>query len=273
LEETPEAYISRLTEVFTEVYRVLKPTGTLWIVIGDSYAGSHRGWGDNKRNSKIQSQASYTNIPNAYTGNGIKRKDLIGIPWMLAFSLRSAGWYLRQDIIWHKPNPMPESVQDRCIKSHEYIFLLSKSPRYYFDHKAIQELAKYDGRKDTRIEGSHKYSQEVTGLTPQTFAARGHECWNKNENGDYMRNKRDVWSVCTKPEKEAHFAVYPQELIVDCIKAGCPKSGIVLDPFMGSGTTAVVSRKLDRNYIGIELNPEYIEISSRKIRKELGLFV
>jgi DNA modification methylase len=244
LEKTPEAYISKLVEVFTEVYRILKPTGTLWLNIGDLY------WGGK---STIQS----TGRKREY----IKTKDLIGIPWMLAFELRRAGFYLRQDIIWHKPNPMPESVKDRCTKSHEYIFLLTKSANYYFDHESILEPAAYDGRKDMAFKGSNKYAK---GLSPSHHGS---------SIPTYpVRNKRDVWSVCTKAEKESHFAVFPETLIVDCIKAGCPEDGIVLDPFIGSGTTAVVARKLNRNYIGFELNPKYIEISNRKIYNETGMF-
>ena len=262
LEKTPEEYIAVMTGIFMEVYRVLTPDGTLWLNIGDSYGGSYRGWGDNKRNSKCQRFASYANIPNAYTGNGIKPKDLIGIPWMLAFALRNAGWYLRQDIIWHKLNPMPESVQDRCTKSHEYIFLFSKSAKYYFDNEAILEPAKYDGRKDTFYKGGDKDMNRTA-----------HERWANKIDGLPARNKRDVWSVCTKSEKESHFAVFPDTLIADCIRAGCPENGIVLDPFMGSGTTAVVARKLNRNYIGFELNPDYVRIANRKLNRELGIFV
>lgn len=250
LEDAPEEYISRLVSVFREVRRILHPNGTLWLNIGDSYAGSNSGRGD------------------------CKPKDLIGIPWMLAFALRADGWYLRQDIIWAKPNPMPESVTDRCTKSHEYIFLLSKSKNYYFNHKAILEPAAYDGRKDTRVKGSHKYSQEGnTGIAPQTFAARGHDKWPLSKNGDFLRNKRDIWSVATKPYRGAHFATFPQELIVDCIKAGCPEAGIVLDPFFGSGTTGIVARKLEKNFIGIELNRKYIKIAEGRLRKEVGLFL
>lgn len=174
LEENPEEFIENLVNVFREVKRVLKKEGTLWVNIGDSYAVE-------KKTNPI----------------GIKPKDLIGIPWMLAFALRSDGWILRQDIIWSKPNPMPESVTDRCTKSHEYIFLLSKNKKYYYDYEQIMEKANYDGRKDTRSKGSHKYSQDVTGLRPQTFAARGHERWIKI-GGEYMKNKRSVWSVSTK---------------------------------------------------------------------------
>jgi len=271
LEESPDAYITKLVDVFTEVQRILKPEGTLWLNIGDSYAGSGRGKGDvNKKG--IQQKASFTgDFLKPYRLNGYKNKDLIGIPWMLAFALRTNGWYLRQDIIWHKPNPMPESVTDRCTKAHEYIFLLTKSKRYYFNSRAITELAAYDGRTSNVRKGSPKYAHEgATGLGTQTLAIRKSERWRQNEAGDYIRNKRSVWTIPTQPEKEAHFACFPQKLIVDCIKAGSPEGGIVLDPFMGSGTTAVVARKLNRNYVGFELNPEYVEIAGRKLKRELG---
>ncbi|MDR1981509.1 MAG: site-specific DNA-methyltransferase [Tannerellaceae bacterium] len=290
LEDTPEAYIQRLVEVFTEVYRVLKPEGTLWLNIGDSYWGG-KGYSGSSAGiyqyERRKEGKSITRECSNFGGKGtirptdrkheyIKPKDLIGIPWMLAFALRNAGWYLRQDIIWNKPNPMPESVKDRCTKSHEYIFLLAKSSHYYFDHEAILEPASYDGRKDTIMKGSNKYLKESTGLNQQIFAARGHERWPNKINGSDMqtypaRNKRDVWTVQTKPYKDAHFATYPPNLIVDCINAGCPENGIVLDPFMGSGTTAIVARKLNRHYIGFELNPDYIEIADKRIR-ELGFF-
>jgi hypothetical protein len=205
--------------------------------------------------------------------SGLKAKDLIGIPWMLAFALRADGWYLRQDIIWHKPNPMPESVKDRCTKAHEYVFLFTKSAKYYFDNRAIMQLAAYDGRASNIRKGSPKYAHEsATGLGVQTFAIRERERWKCDENGNFMRNKRSVWTVTTQPEKEAHYACFPQNLIIDCIKAGCPEGGIVLDPFMGSGTTAVVARKLNRNYVGFELNPDYIEIAEKKLKRELGVF-
>ena len=238
LEDSPKKYIERLSEVFMEVHRVLKPEGTLWVNIGDSY----NGYKGNASNDNFETEyAGHRNQPARTSRFGleaknIKAKDLIGIPWMLAFSLRNAGWYLRQDIIWHKPNPMPESVKDRCTKSHEYIFLLSKSSNYYFDYEAIQEGS---------IDNIGK------------------------------RNKRDVWSVSIKPFKEAHFATYPQELIAPCILAGCPQKGVVLDPFMGSGTTGIVANKLCRHYIGIELNPEYVEMAERRIgleKSQLKLF-
>ena len=255
LEKSPEEYIDRLTEVFTEVFRVLKPEGTLWLNLGDSY--------DNA-------------------------KSLIGIPWMAAFALRDRiGFRLRNDIIWHKLNPQPESIKDRCTKAHEYIFLMSKQEKYFFDHEAIQEIATgYDGRKDTIMHGSKKYNMPIMPSgNRQTMATHGHQRWrfkNLQDDGQQpnsmhirraaglpdqqypVRNKRDVWSVATKPEKAAHFAVYPEELIRPCILAGCPKGGLVLDPFMGSGTTARVARKYNRNFIGYELNPEYIKIINQK---------
>lgn len=286
LEETPEKYIERLTEVFMEVYRVLKPEGTLWLNIGDSYAGncsvvSTGRCGMGKPRERIDHRVF----------DGIKPKDLIGIPWSLAFSLRNAGWYLRQDIIWHKPNPMPESVTDRCTKSHEYIFLMSKSQKYYFDHEAIQEPAVTQGDIGSIKFGGTKYGDNDDSHF-QTYS--GKEWKPKTKNCQYdghrpnsmhirrkmglqdevytVRNKRDVWSINVKPCKEAHFATYPEELVAPCVLAGSPKGGIVLDPFMGSGTTAIVARCLERNYIGIELNPEYVHMAERRIFDRLGLF-
>ena len=300
LEETPEAYVQKLVDVFHEVKRILKPDGTLWVNIGDSYAaqrgGSHQpaetlgggkhGYMDDGAITNRGRGEGYNPTRNA-SAIGVKHKDLIGIPWMLAFALRNDGWYLRQDIIWHKPNPMPESVKDRCTKSHEYIFLLSKSPHYYFDYEAIQEEATgYDGRKDTMLKGSKKYTQEcMPGMQKQEMASRAHERWkfkNLQDKGQTtqtmherraegkqdilypVRNKRDVWRVPTKPNKEAHFATYPEELIKPCILAGSRIDGIVLDPFFGSGTTGRVALSLNRNYIGIELNPEYIKIAEKR---------
>ena len=306
LEETPEKYIERLTEVFMEVHRVLKPNGTLWLNIGDSYWGG--GWRNasfNEHSGSIQKGSIGTHcgesMPACKGNAGIyKPKDLIGIPWMLAFSLRNAGWYLRQDIIWYKPNPMPESVKDRCNKAHEYIFLMSKSQKYYFDHEAIQEEATgYDGRKDTMMKGSKKYDTQIMpNQSVQSMAKNGHERWKfKSNNCQYdgqrpnsmhlkrefgmtdevypVRNKRDVWSINVKPCKEAHFATYPPKLVSNCILAGCPEGGVVLDPFMGSGTTGIVANKLGRHYVGIELNPEYVEMTERRIgleKSQLKLF-
>ena len=243
LEDTPQEYIERLTDVFMEVFRVMKPEGTLWLNIGDSYATHASASSSYAHNFKSSDVAAKNGIgtmkkPTAKK-MGMKEKDLIGIPWMLAFSLRNAGWYLRQDIIWHKPNPMPDPIKDRCASAHEYMFLLSKSKSYYFDYEAIQEQS----------------------TTP-------------DENGQLTgkRNKRDVWSVNTKPDLNAHFAVYPEELIRPCILAGCPKGGVVLDPFMGSGTTGRCAHRWGRHYIGFELNPEYIDIIRRKTNVEVDMF-
>lgn len=264
LEETPEQYVEKLTEVFHEVKRILKPSGTLWLNIGDSYWGSgSRGFdftGKWTEASEIQSNSkgteNLTNLPKLIGDGGVyKDKDLIGIPWMLAFSLRADGWYLRQDIIWHKPNPMPESVADRCTKAHEYIFLLSKSKRYFFDHKAIQE----ESVTEPTIRDKHAEGYQADYANGDRFSP-GARVY--GENG--KRNKRDVWSVPLSPIKEAHFATFPERLIEPCILAGCPVGGTVLDPFFGSGTTGVVATKLNRDYIGIELNPDYINIINKR---------
>ena len=264
LERSPEEYVDKLMEVFTECRRVLRSDGTLRLNIGDSYAGSNKGKGK-KVHTGVQPDASNIgDIITTFNIKGYKNKDIIGIPWLLAFALRDSGWYLRQDIIWHKPNPMPESVEDRCTKAHEYIFLLSKSPKYYFDYRAIMEPANYDGRKKMIREGSKRLSLgEKACLGVQTIC-KGGERW-KLTNGKYMRRKRDVWSVPTRPLKEAHFAAYPPDLIKPCVLAGCPVGGVVLDPFMGAGTTAMVARELGRHYVGVELNPEYIGIAEKRL--------
>lgn len=281
LENTPEEYIAKMTEVFMEVYRVLKPEGTLWLNIGDSYNSAPKG---NKTESGLQtrnyginddSKGRY-NKHKSMIQSGIKNKDLIGIPWMLAFSLRSAGWYLRQDIIWAKGNPMPESVTDRCTKSHEYIFLLSKSQKYYFDHEAIQEPAVSSDDLKRRIKNG--VEEWKTDKAKDTYAVSGtgrsrEELYTINSSGEYVRNKRDVWQVNVKPCKEAHFATYPPDLVRPCILAGCPEGGVVLDPFMGSGTTALVAKGIGRDYIGIELNPEYKAIAERRLFDKFGLFL
>jgi DNA modification methylase len=225
---------------------------------------------------------------------GLKPKDLIGIPWMVAFALRSAGYYLRQDIIWSKPNPMPESVTDRCTKAHEYIFLMSKSQKYYYDHEAIKtEISDTTIKRlmqDTRWqEGSDRVPGKTNGKMKAVGDLRkGYEHRGSGDkklgshSGNYaadgsiigggMANKKSVWTVTTKPFSEAHFATFPEDLIVDCIKAGCPEGGLILDPFMGAGTTALVARKLNRNYIGFELNPDYIKIANKRLNDELGMF-
>lgn len=255
LEKTPEEYVSKMVEVFREVKRVLRDDGTLWLNLGDSYAGNCSRTSTGRAGLGNPREGVFTK-----KGEGIKPKDLVGIPWMVSFALRADGWYLRQDIIWHKPNPLPESVKDRCTKAHEYIFLLSKNRKYYFDNEAIKEDAKPESEKrykSTFYTGKKEISGQ--GRPGNASNTPGYKKWTGK------RNKRSVWTVTTKPFKEAHFAVFPEDLIEPCILAGCPEGGIVLDPFMGSGTTAVVALKHNRNYIGIELNPEYIKIAEKRV--------
>ncbi len=356
LEETPEEFINKLADVFDQIHRVLKPDGNLWLNIGDSYASApkNRTVEHATKSSSLtgghNTQISALKQPNKIT-SGLKQKDLIGIPWMLAFELRKRGWYLRQDIIWHKPNPMPESVTDRCTKSHEYIFLLTKSPKYYFDNEAIKVNAlnpEDDIRRITKQKKTNKSSSTgmKNGIRQKNLEEKGqqnhsfHESRSEGkewENETGKANKKSVWTVTTKPYTGAHFATFPQDLIMDCIKAGsceygcCSNCGspyeritekkyikhenwfgdkqkvrnsrgtagnsynelvgtetkgwqatcdcnadikpsVVLDPFMGAGTTAVVAAKLSRNYIGFELNPDYTEIARHRLATELGLF-
>lgn len=269
LEETPEEYIDKLVDVFREAKRVLKDNGTLWLNIADSYWGSgSRGFDFTElplEHSQIQKGSKGTMnlsaLPKLVGDNGVyKNKDMIGIPWMLAFALRADGWYLRQDIIWSKPNPMPESVTDRCTKSHEYIFLFSKKKQYYFDYKAIQEDCVSDVKEDANIKfGGTKYGDNDD-KHYQTYSGNIYKPTEK-------RNKRDVWNISVKSVKEAHFATYPEELVENCVAAGCPKDGTVLDPFLGSGTTGLVAHNMGRHFVGIELNPEYVEIAKRRISK------
>lgn len=277
LEKTPDEYVANMVEVFREVRRVLKPDGTLWLNLGDSYAGSGKGRNkDGTHPSRSDKQATNTgsvagNLSKAQAPH-LKSKDLIGIPWRVAFALQADGWYLRQDIIWAKPNPMPESVRDRCTKAHEYIFLMSKSDRYFFDSDAIKEPAKYglpnapNSIKSPYGQGySRRASKDVyTGkayATPQS-APRG----SRKNFGDYdKRNKRSVWTVTTKPYKGAHFATFPIDLIEPCILAGAPTGALVLDPFAGAGTVGVACKKHGREFIGIELNPKYREMAIERI--------
>lgn len=288
LEETPEEYIRKLTEVFMEVYRVLKPEGTLWLNIGDSYNGNKRGNTEHNKHKRVAEVSDFQKK----LWNGAKPKDLIGIPWALAFSLRNAGWYLRQDIIWAKGNPMPEPAKDRCVKSHEYVFLMSKSQKYYFDYEAISEPCADQTRTNyqsgSRSNGLNKdRNDNDLGERSKTWKPRTKNCQYDGQQPNSMhlrreqglpdkeyvvRNKRDVWSVNVKPDSVAHFATYPEELIAPCILAGCPSGGIVLDPFMGSGTTARVARKLNRHFVGFELNPEYCKIIERKTQVMGDLF-
>jgi DNA modification methylase len=264
LEKSPKTYIKRLVEVFSEAKRVLKNSGTFWLNIGDCYAGSQKGKGKKRRTGFQPTASDIGGIITTYNLAGYKNKDLIGIPWTLAFALRNSGWYLRQDIIWAKPNAMPESVKDRLTKSHEHIFLFAKSPKYYFDYQAIMENSKYDNRKNIVRSESKKYLPNSTGLSVQGLQKGGYR-WQPTD-GQFRRRKRDVWFVPTKPLNEAHFAAYPPDLIKPCILAGCPPGGVVLDMFMGAGTTALVAKKLGRHYTGIELNAEYVRMAEGRGR-------
>jgi len=267
LEETPEIYVEKLVAVFREVKRALKNDGIVFLNLGDSYNGSG-GPGsqyDNKAANGYKGEFQKFKNPNRKIDN-LKPKDLIGIPWMVAFALRADGWWLRQDIIWAKPNPMPESVTDRCTKSHEYIFLLTKSARYYYDAGAIAELANYDGRRDEIMKGSEKYKNGfVPNQSMQTFHARGHRRWNKNNVGERIRNRRDVWTMNTAPYKGAHFATFPPELPRLCILAGSRLGDVVLDPFCGSGTTLAVAKELGRHWIGVDISEKYCELSRKRV--------
>jgi DNA modification methylase len=259
LEETPDEYIKAMVEVFRCVWDVLEDDGTLWLNIGDSYCNSNgfaRASPEYQREGRNNMPANDRKLDKLHE-TGLKTKDLIGIPWMLAFALRTDGWYLRQDIIWHKPNPMPESVQDRCTKAHEYIFLLSKSQKYYYDADAIKDdsinTAEEQEAKRNKID--HKGQRDNGDMRHTTSGFTKTGIYEK-------RNKRSVWTVTTKPYAGAHFAVFPSDLIEPCILAGAPVGGIVLDPFMGSGTTAQVAQNLGRQYIGCELNPAYMELQN-----------
>jgi len=317
LEQTPDAYVAELVAVFREVRRVLRDDGTLWLNLGDSYAaqrggtcmpaetlaGGVSGTGDEKsyrgrpggaKAHEVNRHTQYMPARNA-SSIGLKHKDLIGIPWRVAFALQADGWYLRQDIIWHKPNPMPESVKDRCTKAHEYVFLLSKSPRYYFDAEAIAEPVTQSTIErlsqpnlenqigSARVPGKTNGNMKAVGRGGKNaFRGQGHMRDGKNgpANRDARdmknvgmgdtRNKRSVWTVCTQPYKGAHFATFPPKLISPMILAGCPVGGTVLDPFGGSGTTGEVAEALGRNSILIELNPAYIELQKQRTA-QMGL--
>lgn len=266
LESTPQEFVENLCQVFDEVRRVLADDGTLWVNLGDSYfphsgsRGNKTPAGDTLRGRDNE----YQPAPKLSPGDAnLKQKDLVGVPWRFAFAMQDRGWYLRQDIIWAKPNPMPESVTDRCTKAHEYIFLLTKNPRYYFDNEAIKEPAIWSDDK-RKGNGRHTYDgkrSENDGLIQQSFVTIND-----------TKNKRSVWTVNTKGYKEAHFAVYPTELIEPCVKAGSAVGDTVLDPFSGSGTTGEVALKLGRNYVGCELNPDYAKLSENRITEALGMF-
>ncbi len=255
LEQTPNEYVQKLVNVFREVKRVLRDDGTLWLNLGDSYAGSGNGSSDyredgasiSKNDNKYGNHKPLSNVP---------AKNLLGIPWRVAFALQADGWYLRSDIIWAKPNPMPESVKDRCTKSHEYIFLLSKNARYYYDSESIKENGVYPkGTKGAKGSAERSSTDKVNSRPPEYKIYDG------------KRNKRDVWTVTTKPYKGAHYATFPPDLIEPCILAGCPEGGIVLDPFAGSGTTVMVANRNNRKGIGLDLSWKYL-IDNAKVRIE-----
>jgi site-specific DNA-methyltransferase (adenine-specific) len=282
LEGTPEQYVARMVEVFRDVRRVLRDDGTLWLNLGDSYCGGGgyapdapcnqrradgESWGAMNAFSVREGQARKKSRP-GYTPPGLKAKDLVGIPWRVAFALQADGWWLRQDIIWHKPNPMPESVRDRCTKAHEYVFLLTKSERYCYDAEAIHEKSVDKESLNGRRPRKHHALAESD---PTGFGATrlGFLNGRSNQAGTTYptRNRRSVWTVTTKPYSGAHFATMPPDLVEPCILAGCPDGGTVLDPFAGSGTTLAVAAKLGRNAIGCELNPDYIQLAEQRIKE------
>lgn len=302
LESTPEEYIAKMVLVFREIRRVLRNDGTLWLNIGDTYYGGKGANGASRTgmdgHEPINVDALISTQPGEFRPQDrphpeLKAKDLVGIPWELALALRKDGWYLRQDIIWSKPNPMPESIHDRCTKSHEYIFLLTKSRKYYYDQVSIMQPVKLSSQirlqQDVANQtGSHRVPGKVNGTMKARSSGnkarvpailRGVPSGNnKNQAANVpwtgeLANKKSVWVIPTMPYKDAHFATFPVKLIEDCIKAGTPAGGIVFDPFMGSGTTAIVASSLGRNFLGFELNPKYIKIAEKRINKELGLFL
>lgn len=294
LEETPAQFVAKLVEVFREVRRVLRDDGTLWLNLGDSYGngGTNRNGSDSSTlRSNRAADVAQKNVSARKVDTGLKPKDLIGIPWRVAFALQADGWYLRQDIIWHKPNPMPESVQDRCTKAHEYMFLLSKSPTYYCDMGAIKEQVadstvsrlaqdvenqvgsdRVPGKTNGRMKavgGANSFARK-TATEGKPGAPSQHRPDRDPIDYEGMRNKRSVWTVATTPYKGAHFATFPTALIEPCILAGAPAGGVVLDPFFGSGTTGQVAQNLGRQFIGCELNPAYETLQAERLR-QMGL--
>lgn len=261
MEAAPEEYIGKLVDVFREVRRVLRPDGTLWVNIGDSYAT--RSGPQPPGNTKNSRGHTRKEVPGGY-----KCKDLMGIPWLLAFAMRADGWYLRQDLIWHKTNAMPESVRDRCTKAHEYIFLLSKSAHYFFDAEAIREPCGAKGNART-FRGGGAYTG---GRSFQNSARVERESHGNSANNTGCRNKRSVWSVATGQFKAAHYATFPERLVEPCILAGCPEGGTVLDPFAGSGTTGVVAKRLRRHFVGVEINQDYWKMATDRIAETMQEF-
>lgn len=294
LEPTPAAYLERMLEVFVEVLRVLRRDGTCWLNIGDSYAGSWGAQGQQGASGQVAGRSACAERQIACAARvdsgagslkrtpGLKNKDMCGIPWRLALALQAGGWWLRSDIIWAKPNPMPESVTDRPTKSHEYLFLLTKAERYFYDAAAIREPAAGSNDHDLTGPGYAAPGQsahtgtrkaKVPGGWDTGAGAHGTIHRDGRTSAEYQvvetlpgRNARSVWSIATEPCPEAHFATFPQSLVTRCIKAGCPAGGVVLDPFMGSGTVALVAKKLGRHFIGVELNADYIRIAEKRLQ-------
>lgn len=275
LEKTSEEYILNLVHVFSEVRRILKPRGTCWVNLGDSYNAYN---GNRGKSTSFQSGTEKA-LPSLTTGHGLtdqslKPKDMIGVPWRFALAAQYEGWYLRQDIIWHKPNPMPESVKDRCTKSHEYLFLLTKSPKYWWDSEAMSEKAL--NTPGGRLKRAEQRSKGIDVRASRNKAEKGHSAEGRGLEGFGVpdtRNRRSVWTIPTMPTKEAHFATFPIEIPELCMNAGCPERGTVLDPFAGAGTTWLAALKSNRSFIGIELNSDYIEIALSRVRKHFPLFV
>jgi len=297
LEKSPDAFISRMIQVFREVRRILRKDGTLWLNMGDSYNNDRTGGHGATGGLESSTLVSPGHIGQCLTKKSIdkklKPKDLIGMPWRIAFALQASGWYLRSDIIWSKPNPMPESVMDRPTKAHEYLFLMAKSERYFYDAAAIKEVATYgqanspDSIKSPygqgftrsaakkRVPAGWDTSHESNGKVGRYKKQRGHarpqtglDDEPKEIQCSGMRNKRSVWTVATSPFSEAHFATFPLDLIKPCILAGCPPGGVVFDPFMGAGTTALAALQLGRHFLGVELNPAYVAMAEKRIAHE-----
>lgn len=265
LESTPEEYVARMVAVFREVRRVLRSDGVAWVNIGDSYASA---WACDRRNvigNGSLEHGKREDRPNRLVGC-LKEKDLVGIPWRLAFALQADGWWLRSDCIWAKPNPMPESVTDRPTKAHEYVFLLTKSARYWWDQDAVAERGSSEAGSRAGYSG---YSERAEAMGRE---ASGNEKAGAVAFNSGTRNIRTVWTIATDPTRDAHFATFPRKLVERCIKAGCPVGGIVLDPFLGSGTTAQVAIELGRSAVGCELNPKYVEIARRRFDRSVPLF-
>jgi site-specific DNA-methyltransferase (adenine-specific) len=261
LEPTPEQFVAELVAVFREVRRVLRDDGTLWLNLGDSYNAYNANRGASTSISDGSAGRDHPQHSRGLTTTTLKNKDLIGIPWRVAFALQADGWYLRQDIIWHKPNPMPESVRDRCTKAHEYVFLLTKSDRYFYDADAVSEAAKWERWGNQTEKKKHQgTAKHLGGKAISELPIKD------------TKNRRSVWTIATKPYKGAHFATFPPALVEPCILAGCPVGGTVLDPFSGSATTGQVALANARSYVGCELNPEYHELAQRRLDgAQLGL--